>query len=234
MKPGILYGGNYGSFSWKAVDLAQAQNKDLAGLPAIESLDPPLAIKRFWNREFSHLVIPVFNPTLGGPVPSSKKGFLEVGCPLPPEETPLVDWVAAFTQLHKDKIIGRPIPLPIEFSIHALPGVRPEEVTRLAAYSMAVEQCRKGIPRVVHRSFEDVPYSDTGKAAQDLRKLADVPGYEFEDPESGLLKPLAHTAILGPTWCKDLFGLETLWHGVQDLPEGNVTTFLVLRNPSSL
>ncbi|MFA4815441.1 MAG: prephenate dehydratase domain-containing protein [Candidatus Gracilibacteria bacterium] len=234
MKPGILYGGNYGSFSWKAVELAQAQNSELRGLPPIESLDPPTAIKRFWNREYSHAVIPVFNPTLGGPIPSAKSGFLEAGCPLPPEGTPLNEWVDVFIKLHQDEIFGEPLYLPIEFSIHALPGVKPENITRLVAYSMAVDQCRKGIQRVVGRAFEEVPYSDTGKAAQDLSKFGADPAYKIQEPESALLEPLSHTAILGPAWCDKLFGLQTLWGGVQDLPGGNVTTFIVFRNLSSL
>lgn len=234
MKAGILYSGNLGSFSWEAGRRAKAQNPDLVEINLIESLDPPTAIRRFWNREYSHALIPIFNPSLGGAVPSSKQGFMEVGCPLPEEDIPLNQWIARFFELNRDKIMGDPIPLPIDFCIHTLPGTKREEVTRLAAYSMAVKQCEHGILRVVGHSFENVPYSDTGKAAHDLRSLSDDPHYEEIDPETAKLNPLNHTAILGPAWCSELFGLETLWSGVQDLPEGNVTTFILLRNPAHL
>lgn len=234
MKSGILYSGNQGSFSWEAGRRAKAQNPELIDVNLVESLDPPTAIRRFWNREFSHALIPIFNPSLGGAVPSSKQGFIEVGFPLPEEDTALDQWIARFTELNKDKIMGEPIPLPIDFYIHALPGTKPEDVTRLAAYSMAVQQCEQGLLRVVGRTFENVSYSDTGKAAHDLRSLSDDPSYEETDQEATKLKPLNHTAILGPAWCAELFGLETLWSGVQDLPEGNVTTFILLRNLDTL
>ncbi len=233
MKPGILYAGNHGSFSWEATRRAQAQKGlGLEGLEPIESLDPPTTIRRFWAGEVSHAVVPIFNPMLGGVVPKTKEGFLEVGCPLPSHDTAPEDWVARFIELNKDRVIGQAIPLPIDFCIHALPGVKPEEVTRLAAYSMAVKQCYQGIARVVGRTFEDVPYSDTGKAAGDLRKLADDPNFANLDPESRHLEPLSQTGVLGPHWCAKLFGLQTLWSGVQDLPQGNVTTFVILRNPN--
>lgn len=233
MKPGILYSGNQGSFSWEATRRAQAQEGlGLEGLDQIESLDPPTTIKRFWTGEFSHAVVPIFNTMLGGAIPKAKEGFLTVGCPLPSDDTAPDEWVAQFIKLNRDRVIGAPIPLPIDFHIHALPGVRPEDVTRLVAYSMAVQQCEKGIQRVVGHPFENIPYSDTGKAASDLRKLADDPNFANIDPESAHLNPLSNTAILGPIWCAELFELKTLWSGVQDLPEGNVTTFVILRNPN--
>lgn len=228
----LLYSGNYGSFSWKVAVLAQAQNSELEKLPLTESLDPPTAIRELWAGRGSHAVIPIFNLSLGGPIPSAVLNLAQVNCPLPDANTPPDKWVETFVELNKDKVVGSPISLPIEFSIHALPGVKAEEVTRLAAYSMAVDQCRLGIERVARRTFKDVPYSDTGKAAHDLRRLADDPTYESIEPESAGLKPLSQTAILGPTWCKELFGLNTLWSGVQDVPTGNVTTFVVLRNSS--
>lgn len=234
MKSGILYSGNQGSFSWEAGRRAKAQHPELTDLLLIESLDPPTAIQRFWNREYSHALLPIFNPSLGGAVPSSKLGFIEVGCPLPEEDTPLDQWIARFTELNRDKIMGEPIPLPIDFYIHALPGTKPEDIKRLAAYSMAIQQCEEGIIRVVGRSFENVPYSDTGKAAHDLRSLSDDPTYEETDPEVAKLKPLNHTAVLGPAWCSELFGLVPVWKGVQDLPEGNVTSFILLRNPDTV
>lgn len=212
--------------------LAQEQNRELERLPLVESLDPPTAIQELWAGRGSHAVIPVFNLSLGGPIPSAVINLARVNCPLPDANTPPDKWVDTFIELNKDKVLGLPISLPIEFSIHALPGVKAEKVTRLAAYSMAVDQCRLGLERVVGRTFEDVPYSDTGKAAHDLRRLADDPSYESTEPESASLKPLSQTAILGPAWCKELFGLNTLWDGVQDVPTGNVTTFVVLRNPS--
>lgn len=233
MKKGILYSGNEGSFSWEAGRRAKAEHPELLDLDLIESLDPPTAIRRFWAKEYSHALLPVFNPSLGGPIPSTKAGLMEVACILPPEETPLNQWLAQFIELHEDQIIVPPIPLPIEFYIHALPGVSPEDVTRLVSYSMALEQCRKGIARVVGRDFEHVAYSDTGKAAHDLRSLSDDPTYETTDPESAKLRPLEHTAILGPAWSAELFGLKMLWSSVQDLPEGNVTTFLLFHHSES-
>lgn len=231
MKAGILYSGNHGSFSWEAGRRAKAQNPELVELELIESLDPPTAIRRFWNREYSHALIPVFNPSLGGPVPSSKEGFLAMGAPLPEENTPLEKWVERFVGLNSDKILGAAIPLPIDFYIHALPNTKPEEVTRLVAYSMALKQCEQGILRVVGHPFESIAYSDTGKAAHDLRSLSDDPHYKELDQECSVLEPLDKTAVLGPSWCAELFGLKTLWSGVQDIPEGNVTTFILFHNP---
>lgn len=232
MKSGILYSGNHGSFSWEAGRRAKAENPELLDLELVESLDPPTAIRRFWSKEYSHALIPIFNPSLGGAVPSSKQGFLDVGCPLPEENTPLDEWVAQFQALNRNKVIGKPIELPIDFHILALAGVQAHEIRRLASYSMALKQCEKGILREVGRLFEEVPYSDTGKAAHDLRSLSDDPHYKEVDPESAHLEPLEKTGVLGPAWCAELFGLETLWSAVQDLPEGNVTTFILLRHPA--
>jgi prephenate dehydratase len=233
MRSGLLYSGNYGSFSWEAAHRAQVENPEIVELELIESLDPPTALRRFWSREYSHVLIPIFNPSLGGVIPSSKQGFLELGLPLPEEGTTADQWLARFGELNRGLVLGNPIALPVAFDILALPGVEAKAITRLASYSMALEQCKIGIQRIVGHPFENIPYSDTGKAAHDLRRLSDDLHHKTLDPESARLEPLGQTAVLGPKWCAELFGLQPLWSGVQDLAEGNVTTFILLHHPDA-
>lgn len=225
----LLYAGNFGSFSWKAAERATRLNPLLAEAELVPALDPPLAIQKLWADEADYAVIPVFNHNLGGGIPSSLEGFEKVGLAVPKTST---HWLEDFLEMHKAQIVGLPIPLHIEFAIHALPTVAPQDLTRLAAYDMAAQQCLKGLARMVGRPLEIISYSDTAKGAYDLQQVSLDSAYA--DPEAQKLFPLEQTGVLGPTWCEELFGLKTVYHEVQDNPQGNLTTFVVLRKPIQL
>lgn len=227
MKTRIAYAGNFGSFSWKAAELAVKLNPFLSDADLIEALDPPTAIQKLWAGEVEYAVVPLFNHHLGGGIPASIEGFKKVSCPLPESDE---HWLQDFLNLNAERIVGKPIPLPIEFAIHALPSVEPAEVTRLAAYSMAIAQCEKGIERMVKRRLEIVPYSDTAKSAHDLAALSKNTAFATEEAEAACLLPLENVGVLGPAWCDELFGLKMVYPEVQDNPQGNVTTFALMRN----
>lgn len=239
MQKKVLYAGDYGSFSWEAACQLQAANPTIADAELVESLSPPRTIERLWSGEGDFAVIPVFNSNLGGPIPSTMEGFAKVKFPVPDSKN-LDTWLANFIAMHRDQIIGDPLPLPIRFAIHAKRGISGEQITRLVGYSMAVEQCRIGLARVLGGDRADalqiVGYSDTAKAAQDADRLIANPEYKNPyDPEPNLLLPLEQTGILGPVWCPEIFtNLRTVYNDVQDNPVGNVTTFVLMHRPSNI
>jgi len=87
-------------------------------------------------------------------------------------------------------------------------GAVPSEVSAITSHDQALRQCRT----YLHRKWGDVElleYSDTALAAKDL--------HEGKLPKT--------TAVIAPARCAELYGLEVLEEGIQDL-KFNYTTFI--------
>ncbi len=101
-----------------------------------------------------------------------------------------------------------------EFDVHhtlmVYPGVVASEIRTIASHDQALKQCRMYTKRK-WCDAEIEPYADTAKAAQDLQK--------------GVLSKT--TAVIAPSICASLYGLDILEESIQDL-KFNYTTFLVV------
>lgn len=112
-------------------------------------------------------------------------------------------------------VIGEMI-VPVSFVLAARPGMRLEQVRRVATHPHAWAQCRRWIgsclPGVVH-----VPATSTAAAAE-LLAQAGEPGFD-----AALVSPLS----------ADLYGLDVLAVGVEDNPHA-VTRFVLVSRPGVL
>jgi prephenate dehydratase len=224
----IIYAGNEGSFSWAAARMIEGMD-----LPIEPSLSPGRVIERLHTGEASHGMIPFRNPDVGeGTILSTEEAFAKLGMPLPDANLKGEAWWEALQAMHPDWILSHRIPLPVRFHVLAKPGVKPEDITRIIAFTIASAQCGAGFERVIGRPFDLITdYSDTAKAAADLQKLLQDPSLVDRDPEAKLLLPVEHTGVLGNEWCAVMYGLDIVYRDVQNQPDGNVTTFALLRNP---
>ena len=99
--------------------------------------------------------------------------------------------------------------IDIRHCLMAVPGTKVSDITAIASHDQALKQCRMYLKRV-WKDVELVEYEDTAKAAHDLsQKII---------PE--------HTAVIAPRRSAELYGLDILEEGVQDL-KFNFTTFIV-------
>lgn len=89
------------------------------------------------------------------------------------------------------------------------PGANAGQIEVIASHPQALKQCRMYLKRKWGET-ELKEYSDTASAAMDLSK--------GELPQS--------TAVIAPEICAELYGLEVLGEGVQDL-KFNFTTFIM-------
>ena len=87
-------------------------------------------------------------------------------------------------------------------------GVNAHDIKRIASHPQALKQCRMYLKRK-WESVELQEYSDTASAAKDL--------------QSGILSP--DTAVIAPKTCSELYKLDLLEEGIQDL-KFNFTTFI--------
>ena len=98
--------------------------------------------------------------------------------------------------------------LDIRHSLLVLPGKKASDIKTIASHDQALKQCKM----YLKRKWPDVElkeWSDTAQAAKDLQE-----GKLSED-----------TAVIAPRRCADLYGLEVLEEGIQDL-KFNFTTFI--------
>ena len=91
-----------------------------------------------------------------------------------------------------------------------LPGKNTGDIQQISSHPQALKQCRMYLKRKWGK-VELVEWQDTAKAAKDLK--------EGELPEN--------SAVIAPKQSAELYGLEVLEEGIQDL-KFNFTTFLAV------
>ena len=91
------------------------------------------------------------------------------------------------------------------------PGVKSAEVNRIVSHPQAIKQCRMYLKRKWKYVQLD-EYSDTAEAAKDLA--------------AGKLG--VGSAVIAPAKCAEIYGLDILEEGIQDL-KFNFTTFMAVR-----
>lgn len=233
----VIYAGDLGSFSHQAAEIAKlnAFLADKVGLIFEPSTSPTRVIERLHAGEAAYGVIPFRNPQVGqGTITATEAAFKQLGVDLPPAELQGELWWEALRKLHPEWTMSDPIPVTFYFHVLAAPGVKSTDIERVIAYHVASTQCDAGFRRVIQQPFELVEtYSDSAKAAADLRQLLNNPNYVSADErhESETLKPTAVTGVLANQACADLYNLDIVFSGVQNNPLGNTTTFVVLHNP---
>ena len=100
--------------------------------------------------------------------------------------------------------------IDVRHNLLVIPGTKKEDIGLITSHDQALKQCRM----YLKRNWPNVhleEYADTAKAAKDLGK--------------GKLPP--STAVIAPRSCAELYGLEILEEGIQDL-KFNFTTFLTV------
>jgi prephenate dehydratase len=97
--------------------------------------------------------------------------------------------------------------LRVRHNLMAIPGTQMEDLKRAKSHPQALAQCERYLAR---RELEAVPHFDTAGSARDL---AEIP-----EPDTGVIA----SALAG-----ELYGLEILDPGIEDLPF-NYTRFFVL------
>jgi len=100
--------------------------------------------------------------------------------------------------------------IDIRQNLLALPGVKREEIRKIASHQQALRQCRMYLKRN-WPGAELIEWPDTAQAAKDLKE-----GKFSQD-----------TAVIAPLGCAKLYGLEVLEEKIQDL-KFNFTTFLAV------
>lgn len=98
--------------------------------------------------------------------------------------------------------------IDIRHCLLALKGKNPSEIKKIASHNQALKQCRMYLRRK-WPDAEVIEWEDTAKAARDLAE--------------GRLTP--DTAVIAPRRSAELYGLDVLEEGIQDL-KFNFTTFL--------
>jgi prephenate dehydratase len=101
--------------------------------------------------------------------------------------------------------------LDVRHCLLALPGVERSAIRSIVSHDQALKQCRMYLKRV-WPLVELVEYRDTAEAARDLA--------------GGALPKDA--AVIAPRGCAELYGLNLLEEGVQDL-KFNFTSFIAAR-----
>lgn len=98
--------------------------------------------------------------------------------------------------------------IDIKHNLLVKPGVKASDVTKIISHNQALKQCRMYLKRKwISTELEE--YSDTASAACDISR--------------GILPSTA--AAIASSICADLYGLEILEEGIQDL-KFNFTTFI--------
>lgn len=100
--------------------------------------------------------------------------------------------------------------IPVIHCLLVKPGIKKENIETIASHDQAIKQCKMYIKRNWPSAAIE-QRDDTAKAAKDLSE--------------GILPN--STAVLAPESCAELYGLEILEKGVQDL-KFNFTSFLAV------
>lgn len=101
--------------------------------------------------------------------------------------------------------------IDIKMNLMVKKGVNPAQIKKIASHNQALRQCRM----YLKRKWPDVElaeYSDTASAAKDLSEG------KFNDS----------VAVIAPKVCVELYGLDLLEEGIQDL-KFNFTTFIAAK-----
>jgi prephenate dehydratase len=101
--------------------------------------------------------------------------------------------------------------IDIKMNLLVLPGTNPEDIKKIASHPQALKQCRMYLKRK-WETIELEDYSDTASAANDL----------------GQGKLDKNVAVIAPKICAELYNLELLEEGIQDL-KFNFTTFIAAK-----
>lgn len=99
--------------------------------------------------------------------------------------------------------------IDIRHNLLVKPGVKAEDISVITSHQQALKQCRMYLKRQ-WPAVELQEYKDTAEAARDLAE--------------GRLP--ANTAVIANRVCAQLYGLEIMEEGIQDL-KFNFTTFIV-------
>lgn len=109
---------------------------------------------------------------------------------------------------HRLHIVGE-VQLPVHHCLLALPGVRPEQLTRVISHPQALAQCELTLTsmglNVAREAVDDTAGAAEFVAANNLRD----------------------TAAIASSRAAELYGMEVLAEGIQD-DSGNVTRFVML------
>jgi prephenate dehydratase len=98
--------------------------------------------------------------------------------------------------------------IDVRHCLMAKKGINPVEIKKIVSHDQALKQCRMYLKRK-WPDVEIIQWEDTAKAAKDLSE--------------GVLPP--DTAVIAPKRAAELYNLDILEEGVQDL-KFNFTTFL--------
>lgn len=102
--------------------------------------------------------------------------------------------------------------IDIKHCLLVKPGANPGSIKKIASHQQALKQCRMYLKRK-WSGVDLEEYKDTAEAAKDL--------------SAGKLG--SDTAVIAPKICAQLYDLEVLEEGIQDL-KFNFTTFIVAKN----
>ncbi|KAK4764262.1 hypothetical protein SAY87_013700 [Trapa incisa] len=109
---------------------------------------------------------------------------------------------------HRLHIVGE-IQTPVHHCLMALPGTRPDRLTRVISHPQALSQCEHTLMKIAPQAIREA-VDDTAGAA----------GYIAANN-------LGDTAAIASSRAAELYGLEVLAEGIQD-DSGNVTRFVML------
>ena len=98
--------------------------------------------------------------------------------------------------------------IDIKMNLLVLPGTKANDIVKIVSHQQALKQCRMYLRRM-WPEVELEEYSDTATSAKDLSE--------------GVLPK--NTAVITPRVCAEIYGLEILEEGIQDL-KFNFTTFI--------
>lgn len=99
----------------------------------------------------------------------------------------------------------------VRHCLHVLPGVKKSEITKVMSHPQALKQC-KGYLKMNFPDAELIEATDTAEGARILE----------QSPEE------THLAVIAPKRAGELYHLETLEEGIQDLEE-NYTRFIAAK-----
>ncbi len=103
------------------------------------------------------------------------------------------------------------LPLEINQCLMVKPGTSKEQITAITSHPQALRQCAKYLKKEFPNA-KIVEWIDTAKAAKDLSE--------------GTLP--STTAVIAPARSAQIYGLEMLEKGIQDI-HPNITTFIIVK-----
>lgn len=184
MKKKIAVAGDSGSFSEEA-GLLYAQREGVEP-EIIYAIDMDGVLGRVERREAEFGIFPVVN---------SRGGLVETA----------FEAMGRHLFALKDEIW-----LEVHQCLMALPGVKMEDIKKIATHPQAISQCERYLKREFPQ-VELVVWDDTAKAARDLA--------------AGILSK--DTAVIAPARSAQIYNLELLAKGIQD-NHPNLTTFIAV------